>query len=204
MTTSPCPPLDPHIQAIIFDCDGTLADTFGAHFRAFHEILADYKIAFEAEFYHARLGLSRYQLLEDLKKTQGKHFDAQAVADRNTEVFLAQRSAIRAIPYTHEILHNHLSKLKLGVASGGQQDIVTATLKAIGVYDLLDTVVTIEDTGIGKPAPDLYLLAAKQLGIEPRFVQVYEDSDEGMEAARRAGMAVIDIRPYYQTDPANW
>ena len=202
--TLPLPtPLDSDIQAIIFVCDGTLADTFGAHFRAFRALLADYRIAFEAEFYHTRLGLSRYQLLEDLKQSQGA-FDEQAVVDRNTDAFLAHRSAIRAIPYTHGILHSHHGKLKLGVASGGQKDIVTATLQAVGVYDLLDTVVTLEDTGIGKPAPDLYLLAAKQLGVEPGFVQVYEDSDEGVEAAERAGMRVIDIRPYYQTDPSLW
>lgn len=203
--TIPLPtPLDPHIQAIIFDCDGTLADTFGAHFRAFREVLTDYKVAFEAEFYHARLGLSRYQLLEALTEVQGVAFDDADVARRSAVAFKEYMSSIRAIPYTHEILHNHHGKLKLGVASGGQKDMVTATLKAIGVYDLMETVVTIEDAGVGKPAPDLYLIAAERLGVEPRFVQVYEDSDEGIEAAQRAGMAVIDIRPYYQTDPSEW
>lgn len=190
------------IEAIIFDCDGTLADTFGAHFRAFRDILADYQIAFKAEFYHARLGLSRYQLLEELKQIQSKPFDEQAVAARNTAAFLAHQSAIRPIPYTHDILRNQYGRLRLGVASSGQRSIVEATLEALGVRDMLDTVVTIEDAGVGKPAPDLYLLAAKRLGVAPRFVQAYEDSDEGMEAAERAGMRVIDIRPFYRTDPA--
>ncbi len=203
--TTPFPAqLGPHIQAIIFDCDGTLADTFGAHFRAFRDVLADYKVVFEAEFYHARLGLSRYQLLEALAEVQGVTFDDADVASRSAIAFTGHLPLVRAIPYTHEILHNYQGKLKLGVASGGQKDIVTATLKAIGVYDMLDTVVTIEDAGIGKPAPDLYLIAAERLGVEPRYVQAYEDSDEGMEAAKRASMAVIDIRPYYQTDPAAW
>ncbi|WP_303830527.1 HAD family hydrolase [Asticcacaulis taihuensis] len=200
MTTPPSMPAD--IEAIIFDCDGTLADTFGAHFRAFRDILADYQIAFKAEFYHARLGLSRYQLLEELKQIQSKPFDEQAVAARNTAAFLAHQSAIRPIPYTHDILRNQYGRLRLGVASSGQRSIVEATLEALGVRDMLDTVVTIEDAGVGKPAPDLYLLAAKRLGVAPRFVQAYEDSDEGMEAAERAGMRVIDIRPFYRTDPA--
>jgi HAD superfamily hydrolase (TIGR01509 family) len=204
MKTPLAAPLDSSIQAIVFDCDGTLADTFGAHIRAFRDVLADYKVVFEAEFYHARLGLSRYQLLEELKQTHTAAFDEQAVIARNTDAFRAHLSVIRPIPYTHEILRNYHGKLKLGVASGGQRDIVTTTLKAIGVYDLMDTVVTIEDAGVGKPAPDLYLIAAERLGVEPQFVQTYEDSDEGVEAAQRAGMRVIDIRPYYQTDPANW
>lgn len=202
MTTPASLPVD--IEAIIFDCDGTLADTFGAHFRAFRDILADYQVVFEAEFYHARLGLSRYQLLEELKQAQGKPFDEQAVAEHNTAAFLAHLPAIQPIPYTHDILRSQYGRLKLGVASGGQRSIVEATLKAIGVYDMLDTFVTIEDTGVGKPAPDLYLLAAERLEIAPRFVLAYEDSDEGMEAAERAGMRVIDIRPFYRTDPARW
>jgi HAD superfamily hydrolase (TIGR01549 family) len=192
------------IEAIIFDCDGTLADTFGAHFRAFRDILADYQVAFDAEFYHARLGLSRYQLLEDLKQTQGKPFDEQAVAERNTAAFLKHLSVIRPIPYTHDILRSQYGRLRLGVASGGQRPIVEATLKAIGVRDMLDCLVTIEDTGLGKPAPDLYLLAAEQIKVDPRFALAYEDSDEGMEAAERAGMRVIDIRPFYRTDPTRW
>lgn len=202
MTTPATLPAD--IEAIVFDCDGTLADTFGAHFRAFRDILADYQVAFEAEFYHARLGLSRYQLLEELKQAQGKPFDEQAVAEHNTAAFLAHLPAIQPIPYTHDILRSQYGRLKLGVASGGQRSIVEATLKAIGVYDMLDTIVTIEDTGVGKPAPDLYLLAAERLNVAPRFVVAYEDSDEGMEAAERAGIRVIDIRPFYRTDPARW
>ncbi len=202
MTTPAALPAD--IEAIIFDCDGTLADTFGAHFRAFRDILADYQVVFEAEFYHARLGLSRYQLLEELKQAQGKPFDEQAVAEHNTAAFLTHLPAIRPIPYTQDILRSHYGRLKLGVASGGQRPIVEATLKTIGVRDMLDTIATIEDSGVGKPAPDLYLLAAKRLEIAPRFALAYEDSDEGIEAAERAGMRVIDIRPFYRTDPARW
>jgi beta-phosphoglucomutase-like phosphatase (HAD superfamily) len=202
MTTLPA--LAPDIQAIIFDCDGTLADTFGAHFRTIKAVLTDYKATLDAEFYAARLGLSRYQLLAALTEAQGIAFDDNDVATRAATVFTDHLSAIRAIPCTNDILRLYHGQLKLGVASGGQRDIVVPTLKAIGVFDMLDMVVTIEDAGVGKPAPDLYRVAAKRLGVEPRFVQTYEDSDEGIESARSAGMHVIDVRAYYQTNPANW
>lgn len=200
MTTS----LSDDTQAIIFDCDGTLADTFGAHFRIFQDILADYKVTMDAEFYHARMGLSLSQLLAELTQTCGVAFDDTEVGRRSAEAFGGYLSFVRPVPYTHNILHAHHGRLKLGVASSGQKDIITATLKTVGVYDLVDTVVTIEDAKAGKPAPDLYLIAAERLGVDPQFVQVYEDSDEGMEAANRAGMRVIDIRPFYRTDPASW
>lgn len=90
------------------------------------------------------------------------------------------------------------------MASGGQASIVTATLKTIGLYDRFDTVVTVDDTGIGKPAPDLYLEACRRLGVAPREAHAYEDTDEGLESARSAGLSVSDIRPFYRSDPAMW
>jgi beta-phosphoglucomutase-like phosphatase (HAD superfamily) len=91
-------PLPADIQAIIFDCDGTLADTFGAHFRSFRDVLVDYKIRFEAEFYHARLGLSRYQLLEALAKSGDVPFDDADVARRSAAAFIRHLPQVRAIP----------------------------------------------------------------------------------------------------------
>ena len=81
---------------------------------------------------------------------------------------------------------------------------VEASLTAIGLIDLFDTIVTIEDTGVPKPAPDLFLLAARNLNIDPAACHVFEDSDEGIEAAHRAGMTVTDVRPYYRSDPSRW
>ncbi len=81
---------------------------------------------------------------------------------------------------------------------------VEASLRAIGLDGAFDTIVTIEDVTEGKPAPDLFLKAAADLGVAPANCHVFEDSHEGLEAARRAGMTATNIRPYYQSDPASW
>jgi len=70
---------------------------------------------------------------------------------------------------------------------------VEPTVEAIGLRSLFNTIVTLDDVAAGKPAPDLFLLAAERMGVAPCECIVYEDSDTGLEAARRAGM-VIDNR----------
>ncbi|ADU15116.1 HAD-superfamily hydrolase, subfamily IA, variant 3 [Asticcacaulis excentricus CB 48] len=193
-----------HAKALIFDCDGTLADTFAAHYGAFRAALAPYGIDFGTDFYAVRLGWSRKALLEAVVQETGVPFDAEAVAARNAPLFLDHIDAVRAIAATEALVRGYYGKMRLGVCSGGQKDIVEATLKAIGLYDCFDGVVTFEDTGIGKPAPDLYLEACRRVGVAPSEAHAYEDSDEGIEAARVAGLSVSDVRPFYTPDPSGW
>jgi HAD superfamily hydrolase (TIGR01509 family) len=82
----------------------------------------------------------------------------------------------------------------MAVASGGQRRMVEKTLSQIGVLDWFPVVVTAEDTRRHKPEPDVFLEAARRLGVEPAACTVYEDTDLGLEAARRAGMRSVDVR----------
>ncbi|MBW8883026.1 MAG: HAD family phosphatase [Asticcacaulis sp.] len=204
MSSHEIPVISDHIQALIFDCDGTLADTFAAHYRTFREALVPYAIEFNVEFYAARLGLSRRQLLAELEAMHGVTIDDEDIRARTPAMFLNHVGAVKAVPFTEAFVRQHHGRLKLGVASAGQKAMVSASLRAIGLVDLFDTIVTIEDTGVPKPAPDLFLKAAANMAVGPEACHVFEDSDEGVEAARRAGMTVTDIRPFYQSDPATW
>ena len=80
------------------------------------------------------------------------------------------------------------------MASSGVRTTVVKHLKHHGIFDLFDAVVTVEDVMHGKPAPDLYLLAALKLGVDPTRCVAYEDAELGMESAMAAGMAVVDVR----------
>ena len=201
----PSPPaIAPDVQALIFDCDGTLADTFAAHYRAFRDTLADYNVEFTAAFYAARLGLSRRLLLAALTEETGAAIDDADIAARSPALFAGNAHLIRPIPFTGDLVRRHRGAYKLAVASAAQRRMVDTSLRAIGLIDLFDTVVTIEDVAPGKPAPDLFLRAAADLGVAPSRCHVFEDSHEGLQAAHRAGMAATDIRPYYQPDPSTW
>jgi beta-phosphoglucomutase-like phosphatase (HAD superfamily) len=201
----PAPPvIADTVQALIFDCDGTLADTFAAHYRTFKSALVPYRVEFTTAFYAARLGLSRRQMLAALQAETGVMFDDADVATRTPPIFLQHLNAVKAVPFSETLVRQHHGKLKLAVASAGVRNVVTASLETIGLLGFFDTVVTIEDTGVGKPAPDLFLKAAERLNVTPALCHVFEDSNEGVEAAHRAGMACTDIRPYYTSDPAAW
>ena len=201
----PAPPeISPDVKALIFDCDGTLADTFAAHFRAYRDALVPYGVEFTAAFYAARLGMSRKQLLATLSLESGATIDDADIAARSPALFVGNAHGIRPIAFTNDLVRTHKGTRKLAVASAAQRPMVEASLKAIGLADAFDTVVTIEDVPAGKPAPDLFLKAAANLGVAPALCHVFENSDEGLEAARRAGMAATDIRPFYRPDPAGW
>ncbi len=201
----PLPPfVAADVEALIFDCDGTLADTFAAHFRAFRTALVPYGVEFTAAFYAARLGLSRRQLLAALAAETDAVIDDTDIAARTPPLFVEHAAVIRPIPFTNDLVRQHQGTRKLAVASAAQRRMVDASLQAVGLSGLFDTVVTIEDVAAGKPAPDLFLKAAANLGVAPALCHVFEDSDEGLEAAHRAGMAATDIRPFYRPDPAAW
>jgi HAD superfamily hydrolase (TIGR01509 family) len=82
----------------------------------------------------------------------------------------------------------------LAVASSAGRPFLQATLEQLGIAACFDAVVTVEDVRHPKPAPDPYLLAAERLGVRPETCLVFEDSDQGLSAAKSAGMDAIDVR----------
>jgi beta-phosphoglucomutase-like phosphatase (HAD superfamily) len=92
------------------------------------------------------------------------------------------------------IVRQYRGHLPIAVATGGVRDRTLRVLKAIGATDLFDTLVSAEDVSRGKPEPDLFLEAAKRIKVQAANCLVFEDADSGLEAARRAGMEVMDIR----------
>jgi HAD superfamily hydrolase (TIGR01509 family) len=150
-------------------------------------------------WFAVHLGCSWPQILAEFQKTSGVFFDAApALRDFNR----AYRDAINSlteIEIVAEVARRHFRKVPMAVASGGTREIVELTLKTVRLLDLFDTVVTIEDVqGRGKPAPDMFLEAARRLNMSPGQCTVFEDSGEGIEAARLAGMTANDVRLVYR------
>ena len=85
-------------------------------------------------------------------------------------------------------------RTKLAVASGGTKQVIEKVLRHLGIRELFEAIVTSEDVVNQKPAPDIFLEAARRIGVEPRFCRAYEDTTLGMEAIRAAGMDAVDVR----------
>lgn len=189
-------------DALIFDCDGTLIDSMPAHFVAWRATLEPLGLDFpEARFYELA-GTPSDRIIRMLAAERGMEVDPMAVARRKEASFLEILDLVPPIPSVIEIVREHQGRCKLAVGSGGYRRVIVSQLQRIGLADAFDAVVTAEDTERHKPEPDVFLEAAARLGVDPERCCVYEDADLGIEAARRAGMAWVDIRAFHQ--PCDW
>ena len=84
----------------------------------------------------------------------------------------------------------------MAVASGSSMENVDIQLEALGLRSYFQAIVTADDNVRPKPAPDIFLEAAKRINIAPKYCQVFEDGDLGLEAAKKAGMLATDVRPF--------
>ena len=181
-------------QALIFDCDGTLADTMPAHYQAWLEILRPHGIDFPEDRFYAMGGMPTDKIVVELCGEAGKRLDVNALVRDKALAFERRIDEVRPITKVVDVARTHRGQLPMAVASGGQRRMVERTLAKIGVLDWFPVVVTAEDTHRHKPEPDVFLEAARRLGVEPAACTVYEDTDLGLEAARRAGMRSVDVR----------
>lgn len=180
--------------ALIFDCDGTLADTMPLHYEAWQWTLGEHDIPFPEDRFYSLGGRPSHSIVALLAEEHGKTLDAMAVAELKEQRFVEQLDKVQAIEPVAQIAREQFGNMPMAVASGGTRLVVSRILEQLGISQLFNCVVTAEDTEKHKPEPDVFLFAAKQLNIAPERCLVYEDADLGVEAARRAGMQCIDIR----------
>lgn len=179
---------------LIFDCDGTLADTMPAHFAAWTHTLSRYGIAFPEERFYSLGGVPTQKIVNLLAEQHGVRLDAAAVAAEKEAAFWGSLGSVRAVEPVAMAAARFRGVKPMAVASGGLRHVVQATLQHLGMADWFGAVVCAEDTAGHKPEPDVFLEAARRLGVEPGGCLVYEDTDIGIEAARRAGMQWVDVR----------
>ncbi|AMV23885.1 Fructose-1-phosphate phosphatase YqaB [Gemmata sp. SH-PL17] len=182
---------------LIFDCDGTLANTMPAHYRAWTALLGRFGIPFPEPRFYAMGGMPTASIIRILAGEVGVAVpDVDAMVHEKEQTFLTLLEAVVPIEPVVGIASAHRGKLPIAVASGGYRDTITRTLDRLAIRDWFDAIVTAEDTARHKPDPDVFLEAAKRLGVESAKCVVFEDTDIGLEAARRAGMLGVDVRPW--------
>jgi beta-phosphoglucomutase family hydrolase len=184
-------------KAIIFDCDGTLVDSMPVHFLAWHETMTKYGIRFPEDRFYALGGMPSHRIIELLSREQNIPMDANSVAHEKEMAFLDRIDMLVPIEPVLTVARQSRGQKPIAVASGGFRNIIMRQLTQIAMDDWFDAVVTAEDTQRHKPEPDVFLEAARRMGIAPENCLVFEDADLGVEAARRANMPCIDVRTFY-------
>jgi HAD superfamily hydrolase (TIGR01509 family) len=181
-------------QALIFDCDGTLADTMPLHWKAWQTVTQRHGIHFTEDRFYTLGGVPSRDILQTLRQEQGLSIDPLAVAKEKENAYLQWLSQVGPIEAVAAIARDHAGKVPMAVASGGTRRVIEQVLIHVGLRELFAAVVTSEDVVNQKPAPDIFVEAARRLGVLPQFCRAYEDTDLGLQAIRAAGMEAVDVR----------
>ncbi|MDI9612692.1 MAG: HAD-IA family hydrolase [Acidobacteriota bacterium] len=182
------------VRGLIFDCDGTLVDSMPLHMRSWEQAVASLGGAWDPEFFTSKKGMPERHIVGLYNERYGTDWDPETTVRIKHGFFHAHADLFQPIPHVVRIAREYCGRLPMAVASGGIREIVTLELEAIQVADCFPVVLTADDGFRPKPAPDLFLEAARRLGVPPESCQVFEDGDLGLEAARAAGMLATDVR----------
>lgn len=190
---------DSGYDACIFDCDGTLIDSMPLHYDAWCHALAlhGFRHPFPRERHYGNAGKPIPATVAELNAEFGLAMDAEAIEATRNAFLLHNHDQLGPIESVVSFARSQEGRLPMAVASGSQRVIVDRSLDHLGITHLFLTIVTPEDVGPGrgKPAPDMFLLAAERLGIAPERCLVFEDGQSGIEAAVAAGMQTVFVPP---------
>lgn len=179
----------------IFDCDGTLVDTMPLHYRAWDKAMqhAGLKGQLSEELFYSLGGMPTRQVAAVMAKHYHLTIDVDYVFHHKEELFLEMQAEMKVIQPVVDFARKLHGRAPMSVASGGPKPVVKKTLELMGLDGLFPVVVTPEDVTHGKPSPEMFLLAAKLMGVPPEKCLVFEDAKPGIDAAHAAGMACVIV-----------
>ena len=174
----------------IFDADGVIVNTMEAHYLCNSIALGEAGVPMDKKQYFSQAGMTGREQIRYFCQKAGKSFSEEQITkiyNRKRELYkLHVNSAEKIESNTKLIEVLRAAGIPVAIATGASRQSILPVLDRFGI--IVDVIVTSDDVKRGKPNPDLFLLAAKRLGIQPRNCIVIEDSDAGIEAAEAAGM----------------
>jgi HAD superfamily hydrolase (TIGR01509 family) len=183
------------VGAFLFDLDGTLIDSMPLHHEAWRRWYAERDLRFdEGGFFEATAGRTNAEILADLFP-QCSVAEHDAMAQRKEAIYrdLAERSLqpIAGFAAFHRAARE--AGLALGICTAAPPDNMALAFRRFGLDKLVDVITSPADGLRGKPHPDIFVEAARRLGVAPPQCTVFEDAPLGIEAARRAGMRAVAL-----------
>lgn len=183
------------VEALLFDLDGTLIDSMPIHHEAWRRWHDKYELEFDEDgFFEATAGRTNPEILADMLPERGDD-EYAAMGEEKEELYRAEAAhRLEEIAGALAFIERAQALgLKVAICTAASRENIHVALERFPVLRKMDTVVCPSDGFRGKPHPDLFLEAARRLGVDPGRCIVFEDAPLGLEAARRAGMPAIAL-----------
>lgn len=180
-------------EGIIFDMDGTLVDSMGAHVEAWKLTCEAFGYPFDPDYLHRLGGVPTLQTVELMNLHFHHHADPKEVAAFKKQTFDKLAHIPTLISDTVSIFNHYVNTRPIAVGTGSDRNHAQWVLSQHDLLDQLDALVTADDVTNGKPHPETFLLAAEKMNIAPERCVVFEDTEMGQRAALDAGMQCIMV-----------
>lgn len=193
--------IKPGIKGLIFDLDGTLADTMPYHFKGWQTACHKFGADIDSDFLRKHTGSPGWIIAREIIKKcnlNGSVTIDQIIEEKLSEFYKIQDLVKPIIPVV-EIVKKYYGKLPMAVGTGGHREAVERTLEITNLEKYFDIVITANDVKNFKPHPETFLKCAELMQINPEYIEVFEDGELGFEAAREAGMIATDVRSWYDS-----
>ena len=190
--------INPNAKALIFDLDGTLADTMPVHFLAYKNILIKYGINFTPELFAKLAGVPAVGTIEKLNEWFGTKMNPEEVGHFKEREYEKIMHKMKPVAPVVELAKKYHGKMPMAVGTGGYKRLAWKTMNILGLDKYFDILVSAEDIQRPKPFPDTFLKCAELMGVEPGGCEVFEDALLGIQAAKSAGMMATLVTDYYE------
>lgn len=189
-------PVPEHIKGLIFDCDGTLVDSMPIHLKGWEHAITKSGGKWDYDLFVSSRGMIEKDIIYLYNEKYLTSLDANSVLDIKHSFVKNHMTTLEPIKPVVDVVLKYKDILPMSVVSGGTRENILTELEIIGLSAMFNPILTADDDFKPKPAPDLFLQAAKLMNVPPNLCVVFEDGDLGMQGAVKAGMEAIDIKEF--------
>ncbi len=187
-------------KALIFDLDGTVANTMQNHFVSWRKAVLPHGIDFNAALFMSLTGMPRFATIAKLNEMFNTNMNLQEVGDAKANHYKSLSHLTQEISVVTDVIKKYHAILPMSIGTGSTKLGAKHTLETIGYNNYFDIVITADDITNAKPHPETFLKCAELMGVNPKDCVVFEDGELGMIAAREVGMKVIDVNDYFKIE----
>lgn len=189
-------------RAVLWDLDGVIVDTAPLHLWSWQEAFGEIGVPFTESDFKRSFGQRTIEIIRQVLGPDVEPRQLEALTERKEALFrVAAASGVKMLPGAKYLLTAlYVSGWAQAIASSAPPENVDLLVDALSIRDFLGMVVTAKDVSVGKPAPDVFLVAAARLGVDPAHCIVVEDAVAGVQAAKAAGMRCVAVTNTHSAD----